>query len=115
VVEQSLQHGASAAQVAREHDINGNLWRWHYRSSLLGPSSADGTTALIPVELTSATSGDLTPYGTERLLSIRCGELHITLPSDVDPVTLKTVLASLPARCDPHLVSRRYHRYAPRL
>jgi transposase len=98
VVEQSLQPGTSAAQVAREHNINGNLlhtWRWHYRSGLLGQSLAAGTTtALIPVELTSATS-DLTTSGTERLLSIRCGELHITLQGEVDPATLQTVLASL--------------------
>lgn len=100
VVEQSLQPGTSAAQVAREHNINGNLlhtWRWHYRSGLLGPSLAAGTTtALIPVELTSATS-DLTSCGAERLLSIRCGELHITLQGEVDPATLQTVLASLRA------------------
>ena len=100
VVEQSLQPGTSAAQVAREHNINGNLlhtWRWHYRSGLLGPSLAAGTTtALIPVELTSATS-DLTSSGTERLLSIHCGELHITLQGEVDPATLRTVLVSLRA------------------
>ena len=98
VVEQSLQPGASAAEVAREHHINANLlhtWRWHYRSGLLGPSSADGTTALIPVQLTSATSDAAVATGAERLLSIRCGELHITLQGEVDPVTLKTVLASL--------------------
>jgi len=38
VVEQSFQPGVSAAQVAREHNINANLlhtWRWHYRSGLL--------------------------------------------------------------------------------
>ena len=101
VVEQSLQPGTSAAQVAREHKINANLlhaWRWHYRSGLLGPSSAAGTTtALIPVELSSATSGDLTSSVTERLLSIRCGELHITLQGEVDPATLRTVLVSLRA------------------
>ncbi len=98
VVEQSLQPGTSAAQVAREHNINGNLlhtWRWHYRSGLLGQSSADGTTALIPVQLTSATSDAAVATGAERLLSIRCGELHITLQGEIDPVTLKTVLASL--------------------
>jgi transposase len=35
VVEQSLQAGVSAAQVARADELNGNLlhtWRWHYRS-----------------------------------------------------------------------------------
>ena len=98
VVEQSLQPGTSAAQVAREHNINGNLlhtWRWHYRSGLLSEASAQEATELIPVQLSSATSGDLTSSVTERLLSIRCGELHITLQGEVDPATLQTVLASL--------------------
>ena len=98
VVEQSLQPGTSAAQVAREHKINANLlhaWRWHYRSGLLSEASAQEATELIPVQLSSATSGDLTSSVTERLLSIRCGELHITLQGDVDPATLQTVLASL--------------------
>jgi transposase len=100
VVEQSLQPGTSAAQVAREHKINANLlhaWRWHYRSGLLSEASAQEATELIPVQLSSATSGDLTSSVTERLLSIRCGELHITLQGEVDPATLQTVLASLRA------------------
>ena len=98
VVEQSLQPGASAAEVAREHHINANLlhtWRWHYRSGLLSEASAQETTELIPVQLTSATSDAAVATGAERLLSIRCGELHITLQGEIDPVTLKTVLASL--------------------
>jgi transposase len=98
VVEQSLQPGASAAQVAREHNINGNLlhtWRWHYRSGLLG--AGNDAAELIPVQLTSSSlDATMTPT-TGRLLSIRCGELHITLHGEVDPATLKTVLASLRA------------------
>ena len=69
--------------------------RWHYRSGLLSEASAQEATELIPVQLSSATSGDLTSSVTERLLSIRCGELHITLQGEVDPATLQTVLASL--------------------
>ena len=97
VVEQSLRPGTSAAQVAREHDINGNLlhtWRWHYRSGLLGPV-ADQSATLIPVELSASSTNEIIPAPAERLLSIRCGELHITLQGEIDPVTLKTVLASL--------------------
>jgi transposase len=97
VVEQSLQPGASAARVAREHDIKGNLlhtWRWHYRTGLLGPVAAQAAT-LIPVELSASSTNETTTALTERLLSIRCGELHITLQGDVDQATLKTVLASL--------------------
>ncbi|MFM8467474.1 MAG: IS66-like element accessory protein TnpA [Oxalobacteraceae bacterium] len=98
VVEQSLQPGASAAGVAREHNINANLlhtWRWHYRSGLLGTTPVNEQPALIPVQLTSAMADDTVATSAERLLSIRCGELHITLQGEVDPATLKTVLASL--------------------
>jgi transposase len=81
VVEQSFQPGVSAAQVAREHDINGNLlhtWRWHYRSGLLGPVGAQVAT-LIPVALSASSTSEITTVSNERVLSIRCGELHITL------------------------------------
>lgn len=97
VVEQSFQPGVSAAQVAREHDLNGNLlhtWRWHYRSGLLGPVGAQVAT-LIPVALSASSTSEITTVSNERVLSIRCGELHITLQGEVDQATLKTVLASL--------------------
>jgi len=99
VVEQSLQPGTSAAQVAREHNINGNLlhtWRWHYRSGLLGSVETQAATTLIPVELSALPPKENTATTpAERVLSIRCGELHITLQGEVDPATLQTVLASL--------------------
>ena len=97
VVEQSFQPGVSAAQVAREHDLNGNLlhtWRWHYRSGLLGPVGAQAAT-LIPVAVSASLTSEITTVSNERVLSIRCGELHITLQGEVDQATLKTVLASL--------------------
>ena len=97
VVEQSLQAGASAAQVAREHNINANLlhtWRWHYRSGEFGPER-ESAPALISVQLDPLPNMEPTIPETARRVSIRCGELHITLEGEVDPVTLKTVLASL--------------------
>ena len=97
VVEQSLQAGVSAAQVARAHELNGNLlhtWRWQYRSGLLGPVDHQGA-ALIPVALSTAPAKEIVPVAAKQCLSIQCGELVITLPSDVDPSTLKTVLAAL--------------------
>ena len=39
IVEASLRPGVSAAQVARQYGLNGNLlhtWRWQYRNGLLG-------------------------------------------------------------------------------
>ena len=97
VVEQSLQPGVSAAQVARAHELNGNLlhtWRWHYRSGLLGPVGHQGV-ALILVALSTTSATKRAPVTAKQCLSIQCGELVITLPSDVDPSTLKTVLAAL--------------------
>jgi transposase len=97
VVEQSLQPGVSAAQVARAHELNGNLlhtWRWHYRSGLLGPVGHQGA-ALIPVALSTTSATERAPVTAKQCLSIQCGELVITLPSDIDPTTLKTVLAAL--------------------
>jgi len=97
VVEQSQQPGVSAAQVARAYELNGNLlhtWRRHYRSGLLGPVGGQSA-SLIPVALSASPTSQATPVVTGHLVSIHCGELVITLPSDVDPSTLKTVLAAL--------------------
>lgn len=97
VVEESLQPGVCAARVAREHGLHSNLlhtWRWHYRSGLLGPVGTQAAT-LIPVELSALPTNEIIPAPSERVLSIRCGELHITLPGEVDPAILKTVLAAL--------------------
>ena len=99
VVEQSLQPGASAAQVARAYELNGNLlhtWRWHYRSGLLGPVG-DPSAALIPVALSTGPVNERLPLTANRCLSIHYGELVITLPIDVDPASLKRVLAALRA------------------
>jgi transposase len=97
VVEQSLQPGASAAQVARAYELNGNLlhtWRWHYRSGLLGPVGHQGA-ALIPVALSAGPANERVPVAAKQCLSIHCGELAIMLPADVDPVILRTVLTTL--------------------
>ena len=92
VVEQSLQAGVSAAQVARAHELNGNLlhtWRWHYRSGLLGPVDHQGA-ALIPVALSTAPAKEIVPVAAKQCLSIQCGELVITLPGDVSWCPAKT-------------------------
>ena len=97
VVEQSLQPGVSAAQVARAYELNGNLlhtWRWHYRSGLLGPVDHQSA-SLIPVALSAGPVNESAPVAAKQGLAIHCGELVITLPGDVDPVILRTVLTAL--------------------
>ena len=103
VVEASFQPGASAAQVARQHGLNDNLlhtWRWHYRSGLLGPV-VGATSTLIPVTLAPpalvATSTPLSATCEPGVMTIRCGELHITLQGHLAPAMLQTLLASLRA------------------
>jgi transposase len=60
VVEASFLPGAPAAQVARQHGLNGNLlhnWRWHYRRGLLGVANQDSalppSEGLIPVHVSA--------------------------------------------------------------
>ena len=101
VVEASLQPGVSAAKIAHHHCLNGNLlhtWRWQYRRGLFGPITAE-VSVLIPVALTSSLpllSDEPSPTLSEpRILTMRCGELHITLQGPVESATLQTLLASL--------------------
>lgn len=62
--------------------VLGELWRWHYRSGLLGPVETQAA-ALIPVALSALPTNEIIPTPTERVLSIRCVELHITLPGEI--------------------------------
>jgi len=102
VVETSFRPGVSAAQVARQHGLNGNLlhtWRWHYRRGLLGvvkegvalPPS-DG---LIPVHLSTDAPAEGVAGGAEHRLTIRCGDCHIALQGELDPTIVQMVLTAL--------------------
>jgi len=100
VVEASLVPGVSAAHVARQYGLNGNLlhtWRWHYRSGLLGPTieqSMPAAKALIPVQVSDvpveANVGVSGPG-----LTIRYGQWHISLQGELDPAILQLLLRTV--------------------
>ncbi len=71
LVKQSMQHGISVAQLAREHNINDNLllnWGRRYRQELL-PEETE-VPDLLPVTLTPDTGGQTSPTG-----EVSCCEL----------------------------------------
>ena len=91
IVEASLRPGVSAAQVARQYGLNGNLlhtWRWQYRNGLFGSvteaPSVSPTEGLIPVQLCADALTDVSASGSERGLTIRCGDWHISLQGEID-------------------------------
>jgi transposase len=99
IVEASLRPGMSAAQVARQYGLNGNLlhtWRWQYRNGLFGSvteaPSVSPTEGLIPVQLCADALTDVSASGSERGLTIRCGELHISLQGEIDPAIVQMLL-----------------------
>ena len=99
IVEASLRPGVSAAQVARQYGLNGNLlhtWRWQYRNGLFGTvteaPSVSPTEGLIPVQLCADALTDVSASGSERGLTIRCGEWHISLKGEIDPAIVQMLL-----------------------
>ena len=99
IVEASLRPGMSAAQVARQYGLNGNLlhtWRWQYRNGLFGTvteaPSVSPTEGLIPVQLCADALTDVSASGSERGLTIRCGEWHISLQGEIDPAIVQMLL-----------------------
>ena len=99
IVEASLRAGVSAAQVARQYGLNGNLlhtWRWQYRNGLFGTvteaPSVSPTEGLIPVQLCADALTDVSASGSERGLTIRCGEWHISLQGEIDPAIVQMLL-----------------------
>ncbi len=102
IVEVSLRPGVSAAQVARQYGLNGNLlhtWRWQYRNGLFGTvtdaSSVSPTEGLIPVRVCVDTPADVSASGSERGLTIRCGEWHISLQGELDPAIVQMLLSAV--------------------
>jgi hypothetical protein len=92
----------SAAQVARQYGLNGNLlhtWRWQYRNGLFGTvtdaSSVSPTEGLIPVRVCVDTPADVSASGSERGLTIRCGEWHISLQGELDPAIVQMLLSAV--------------------
>jgi transposase-like protein len=102
IVEVSLRPGVSAAQVARQYGLNGNLlhtWRWQYRNGLFGTvtdaSPVSPTEGLIPVHVGADEPIDGSASETGRGLTIRFGEWHISLQGELDPTIVQILLSAV--------------------
>ncbi len=102
IVEVSLRPGVSAAQVARQYGLNGNLlhtWRWQYRNGLFGTvtdaRSVSPTEGLIPVHVGADEPIDGSASETDRGLTIRFGEWHISLQGELDPTIVQILLSAV--------------------
>ena len=102
IVEASLRPGVSAAQVARQYGLNGNLlhtWRWQYRNGLFGTvteaPSESPTEGLIPVRVCVDTPADVSASEVDRGLTIRFGEWHISLQGEIDPAIVQMLLTAV--------------------
>lgn len=89
LVEESLKPGASAALVAREHEINANLlfkWRRHYLAGDYGtPSLSAPTTHVVdwvPVGVTPQPAREAVAQqheGHSGVFEITCGDVHVRM------------------------------------
>ena len=101
IVEETLQPGASVAQIARKHGVNANqvfLWRKTYREGLL----PDAKPALLPVTLTPLMASDQLPAvsssASTGCLTIEFGQVRVRIEGCPDAEILRLVLAELQQR-----------------
>lgn len=101
IVEETLQPGASVAQIARKHGINANqvfLWRKTYREGLL----PDAKPALLPVTLAPLMVSDQLPAASNSVstgcLTIEFGQVRVRIEGRPDAEMLRLVLAELQRR-----------------
>ena len=101
IVEETLQPGASVAQIARKHGVNANqvfLWRKIYREGLL----PDSKPALLPVTLTPQIVSNQSPAVSSSAstggLTIEFGQVRVCIEGRPDAEVLRLVLAELQQR-----------------
>ena len=101
IVEETLQPGASVAQIARKHGVNANqvfLWRKTYREGLL----PDAKPALLPVTLTPLMASDQLPAASNSVstgwLTIEFGQVRVRIEGRPDAEMLRLVLTELQLR-----------------
>jgi transposase len=106
IVEQTLEPGASVAQVARAHGVNANqvfAWRRQYRQGLLGENSE--TVNLLPVHVTGTRASKVhrtvkrqaTHRTTEATgtIYVELPKGHVRVTGRVDGEALRVVLEQL--------------------
>jgi transposase len=100
IVEETMRPGASAARVARRHDVNANqvfYWRKKYREGRLGESSSG---KLLPVTLADDSlrkSGRVgyAPAPSAGWMEIKLAKGTLRVAGDIDVVVLRTAIECL--------------------
>ncbi len=99
IVEESLQDGASIAEVARRHDLNANLLFTWRRKMSVEPAVRDERMPILPVTITSgpvAEEGCHTSGGQMEI--VLSGDDRIIVWADVETAALTRVLKAMSRR-----------------
>jgi transposase len=96
IVEQSLEDGASIAEIARLHDLNANqLFTWR-RQFGFEPATATDVTTMLPVTIEPAAAVEHSSSGsTGQMEIVLAGGDRIIVCADVETAALTRVLKAL--------------------
>jgi transposase len=99
IIDESLEDGASIAEVARRHDLNANqLFAWR-RQCGLEPAEPKKLVPILPVTITPAAAAEESGPGSSSQIEIVLAEgERILVWSDVETAALTRVLKALSRR-----------------
>ena len=98
IVEESLQDGASIAEVARRHDLNANLlFTWRRQLGLESIETND-LTRILPVTITAETMEERGLESSGQMEIVLSGGERILVWTDVETAALSRVLKALGRR-----------------
>jgi transposase len=99
IVDESLEDGASLAEVARRHDLNANqLFTWR-RQFGIEPVEPKDPSPILPVTITSETAAEeFEPESSGHMEIVLAGGDRILVWSDVETAALTRVLKALARR-----------------
>jgi transposase len=104
IVEATLKPGASAALIAREHDINANLlfkWRRHYLAGDFGmpdvPLQEAPALNWLPVAVAEPLPGVPTSSSSDTagIYEVECGDVRLRLSADTPIATVIKIVRGL--------------------
>ena len=99
IVEESLEEGASIAEVARRHDLNANqLFSWR-RQFGADPAALKDHAPILPAKIIADTTAEYSDRGPNGQMEIiLAGGTRIIVWADVEPAALSRVLEALERR-----------------
>lgn len=99
IVDESLEDGASIAEIARRHDLNANqLFTWR-RQFGVEPSEPKDLAPILPVTIASdMTADEVEPRSTGQMEIVLAEGERIIVWSDVETAALTRVLKALARR-----------------